>query len=553
MPKYNTRFIFITNTPGRAKGGQHEDQENKTKIRSQAMKHYRRHQRVANMTKLSDKLATCSSGSHLPALGGLTSQLLVSGTSIEPVQGKCGRGESAKEQHPEAIATSGNGPANLAGRPASNKLPVSKLIHHTSTSSLQPLSRRRFGSSGMSIARSSFVSPEAWRQHLLQLFYDTHFTPSMLQIGEVLFKVHDWFRLHPSREMRAATDCILLHGLSVKSQERDHLLAARSKNDVAVASLRTTMERGDCSLDVYYAIDALATCEALVELSNGPDVWRRHARGLSAVFQLHGPAAFKSSIGQYVIDLTVIIVIDALLSRKGLSFVNAEWLEAMSRHCHSRVHTLFQIASCIPALLEATENSIQCSVSKSLAESLSRKLHLVEEALKGWLRDWYGSLAKKWSPYVSVPSSTLDPLRSGDNSFPPPLEVVYEFPSLVEAIMHNLYWTIMLTVLGAKADLVRHCAVINAGTERVASSTLECASNICRTAPYLVRELCEVATGLSTLVSPLRLASQRLSEFGNEPLSKWCSSMSDDMVPGATGEHPMWVTRACLCWLTSAI
>lgn len=534
-------------TPGPVVGGRDDDRERETKIRSQAMKYYRHHQRIANVAKHSGKLGTRAFKGLIPASGGSTSQLSLSGTSVESAPDKCGDGRSAysmKVQHHEA---------NIGRRLASIKLPISTIIDNTSGSTCEAIPDRRSSSHSISIARASFVSPEAWRQHLLQFFSDTHFTPSMLQIGEVHFKLRDWFRPHPSRAMRAATDCILLHGLSVKSQERYHLLAAKSKNDVAITALRTNIERGDCPLDVYYAIDALATCEALVELSSGPDVWRRHARGLSALFQLHGPAVFRSSIGSYAVDLTVIIVIDALLSRKGLSFIDAEWLEAVSRHCHSRLHTLFQIAYCIPALLEATENFVRSSSSEILAESLSKKLRLAEAALKRWLRDWYGSLAKRWSPLVSVPSSTLDHKGSGDGCCPPSLESVYEFPSLVEAIMHNLYWSIMLTVLGAQVDLARHCEVINAETEKVICCTLECASNICRTAPYLIRELCTVTTGLSTLVSPLRLASQRLSELGNEPLSKWCSSMCDELVPNSTGENPMWVTRGCLAWLTSAI
>jgi hypothetical protein len=392
---------------------------------------------------------------------------------------------------------------------------------------------------------STVRSPEAQRQQLMVPFIDLHYSDAMPNLQLAFPKIQA--RLKPLRTgtKTAATDAVLLQALAISSKNDSIMWAAKRKNNEAIGGLRYLLS--SCS---NHASDGmLLTTDALAFFDAGSTRWRQHAAGLSALILVRGPKLYETF--PFMLHALVFQLLgDALLWHGSFVFGEARWLGAMLPTCQTRMTRLMHLGCRVPNI---TNQINQTEKMKSSHEMLLESINDLERSLQEWLSDWYLDKFHKRPPYTMVArterldvglSASLDPLPLGGS---------YIFPSLREAFGHNCFWTLLLQVRQTKYKLLVSSPTISAAAIAAEQNAIcEVADSICRSAPFILRAVSDLPSGLACSAGPLILAGRWYKACGKVELASWCFGTAD-MLTANMAQPPGWITRSCAAWITAAL
>ena len=396
---------------------------------------------------------------------------------------------------------------------------------------------------------STVRSPQANRQQLVLTLIDLHYSGAMPKLHLAFTKIHT--RLKPLRTgvQTAATDAVLLQSLAISSKDDSLMWAAKRKNNEAIARLRSLLSSPrDRDLD-----EMLLTTDALAFFDAGSTHWRKHVNGLSALITARGTKIYDT-FAFMLHPLVLQLLGDALLWRKPFMFGEARWLSAMLPTCQTRMNRLAYLGCHVPNIANQTDQYLsELQQSKSVYDLLIDSIDSLERSLQEWLSDWYLNEFQDRPPYTMITksvrldvglSASLDTLLLGGH---------YSFPSLREAFGHNCFWTLLLQLRQARYKLhASSSTTIPAASVAEQTAASEVADSICRSAPFILRAVSDLPSGLACSAGPLILAGRWYKACGKSELADWCFGASDMLTANGT-QPPGWVTRCCAAWVTAAL
>lgn len=404
--------------------------------------------------------------------------------------------------------------------------------------------------------RRALRSPAAYRQQLIIPFLDVHFSPrAMPKLNLVHAKVCSWLSPAWGDGMITACDAVLLHALAVAQRDEALMWTARCKNNEAVTCLRKLLQRPDDSQNN----EAIFTIDALAFFDTSSAAWPSHARGFFALVAAKGPSYWNER-ALLLHSVLFQLLIEALLSREPFVFGEAPWLSAMLPKIETRLNWLVYLGCQVPNILVRCDRCLRSrGPPNQNSASLWRSIMFLERSLLDWLSDWYQADFQNRPPYgLNTDVGSLE-LREGIVVDSPPLHGSYRFPSLIEAIGHHCFWTLLLLVCEARYDLlssssdlvVHECAATL--VESVAKeSASQCADAICRTAPFLMQSVASLPNGLASCAGPLIVAARWYGKCGQPELASWCHKTVEVLTDNYT-QSPGWITRSCAAWVTAAL
>jgi hypothetical protein len=396
----------------------------------------------------------------------------------------------------------------------------------------------------------SVRSPEAYRQQLMLPFIELHYSEAMPSLNLAFPKIHA--RLKPLRTAgikTAATDAVLLQALAISSNDDSLMWAARRKNNEAIGGLRNSLTSPElCASD-----EVLLTTDALAFFDAGSIAWKNHASGLSALIAARGPN-IHHNLPFLLHALVFQLLGDALLWRGPFVFGQAQWLDAMLPTCNTRMNRLIYLGCRVPDIMKQNDQYLsQLGGTTSDLDSLMHSINRLESSLQDWLSDWYLDEFQNRPPYaialhtarldVGLPTDLDKPLLLGS----------YTFPSLREAFGHNCFWTLLLQVRQARYELLASAPTSTIDTQAAAHKFVcEAADSICRTAPFILRNVSGLPGGLACSAGPLILAGRWYKMCDKPELATWCFATADQLTANMS-QPPGWITRSCAAWITAAL
>jgi len=410
----------------------------------------------------------------------------------------------------------------------------------------------------------SVRSPSAYRNQLIVNFYNAHFPRGISTRFIVFGKVADWSKPR-SLAMAAANDCLLLIQFANDSGDLACRKESEKRHGVALQLVRKALQDPDSAQNdgLLAAVDALGLCEILREGLSADDAWKYHSRGLCSLFQARGPETLRNGFARNVfLDGLPAAIIDAILSHRDLVFAEDDWQREMEIRCTGRMARLLGLACRIPTAIARLDHVKMSGCSEAAVELLTELVSL-EHGFQTWLLQYYESLPPEKSVIRTISITQLPQFVAKYGTIAGMFPKVFAFPTLLSAVTHTYYWTLLITVREAiydAATLPGAPQYYRCQRQRLATATEECAGAICQSVPYMALTRNPTVPGRRVICGPLQFALHWYQKCGDAAHAEWCQAIAEKLMPNLSAQTHAAIMRKVLRlprglvgWMTMAL